>query len=574
MQGILSGKGVVYFTRRLPQLNVANVVLLCAATVTVAMVLYPLVILVLSSFQIERLGQPTVFTLDNYARLFTNPRLLGALRTTLIMALGTSLLATFFGVSLAWITARTDSLWAQELEPLILMPFYLSPLVGAISWTYLASPNNGSVNVFLTWLLGLEKGPFNIYSLGGIIWVMGLFFTPYMYLFTIGSLRKMDPSLEESARISGCGLLGTTLRITLPLATPSVLFGFSLTLITGFGMFGVPAVLGIPANIDVLSTLIYETVALEIPNYNMAATYGMIMIALTLLTLVVQRKVISPRQFTTVTGKGYRPGIIKLGRWRCATFAFSLFYLAVAVVLPLLVLGMVSVSRYWDGTFDLSRITLNNYWWVLFNEPLTQRAIWNSLFLSTVTATFVILLGFLIAYIVYRTRVFGRGALDFIATFPAGVPGLVIAMGVLVAYISTPIYGTIWILMLAYATRFLPVGLKSVSGVLMSIGPELEQSARVCGASWMYTAWAINFPLMKSGLIAGWMLLLLIFMREFNTSILLFSPGTEVMSVAMYYMLENSPPVHLAAFAMIQTLIMLIMVVFVRKVAGPDTGTF
>jgi iron(III) transport system permease protein len=421
------------------------------------------------------------------------------------------------------------------------------------------------INVFLARLLGLDP-PFNIYSTGGIIWVMGLFFTPYMYLFSIGSLRKMDPSLEESARISGCGVLGTTMRITLPLATPGILFGFSLTFITSFGFFGVPAVLGMPAKIEVLATLIYETLEVDMPDYNMAATYGMIMLGMTLIAVVVQRKVILPRQFTTVTGKGYRPASIDLGRWRYVAFAYNLFYLMMAVVLPLLALVLVSISRNWYGYFDPGMFTLDNFRWVLFEFPLTRRAIANSFFLATVGATLLVVLTFVVAHIIHRSEAAGRGALDLLVTFPIGVPGIIIAMGVLVAYIRTPLYGTIWILMLGYATRFLPVGLKNVSAVLLSIGPELEESARVSGASWLRTAWSVSVPLMKSGLVAGWLLLLLIFMRELNTSILLFSPGNEVISVALYTMVENNSPVQLAAFAVIQTILLLIVVSFARIV--------
>ncbi|MFQ5896450.1 MAG: ABC transporter permease [Nitrospinota bacterium] len=398
--------------------------------------------------------------------------------------------------------------------------------------------------------------------------MIGLFYTPYMYLFTIGSLRKMDPALEESARVAGCGVLATTLRVTLPLALPGILFGFSLTLITSAGFFGVPAALGLPAKVDVLATLIYETVEQETPDFNMAATFAMIIFALTILTLVVQRKVILPREFTTVTGRGYRPAIIKLGRWRYVAFAYNLCYLVAAVGLPLTALLLVSVSENWYGSFDPSLLTLENYRWVLFGFPLTKNAIGNSLFLALVGATLAILLAFVLATIIYRTKAPARGAVDFLASFPIGVPGIVIAMGILVAYIRTPVYATIWILVLAYVTRFLPVGLKSVSAVMLAIGPELEESSRVCGASWLRTAWSISLPLMKSGFLAGWLILFLIFMRELNTSILLFSAGTEVMSVALYILLEDSPPVHVAAYAMVQTLILLGVVLVVRKVAG------
>ncbi len=394
---------------------------------------------------------------------------------------------------------------------------------------------------------------------------MGLFYAPYMYLFTIGSLQKMDPALEEAARTTGSGILQTTLRVTIPLTTPGILFGLSLTFVTSMGLFGVPAALGIPVRIETLATTIFQVIEADSPDYNMAATLGMIVFIVTIITFFIQKKVLLKRDFTTVTGKGFRPSLIDLGKWRYLTFGFHLLYVLTAVGLPIFALLIVSISEHWLGSIDPSLFTLKHYFYVLFEYPVTQRGIRNSLFLSFVGATGGMAFCFVLAYCVQRMRGALKEALDFVISLPIGMPSIVLAMGVLIAYIKTPLYATIWIIMLAYITRYIPVGVRSVSSVLLSIAKELEDSSTMCGAPWLTTVRRVYIPLLRPGLVAGWLVLFLIFMRELNASILLYTSGSEVMSVILYFLLEDAPAPYIATYSMIQILLLLGIVFLVRR---------
>jgi iron(III) transport system permease protein len=537
------------------------------------LILYPLVTLIQGSFQVaDEWGDSIGYSLKNYARLL-DPRFVTALSNTLIVSVGTCTLAGFLGVTLAWISARTNSFGVRALEPFNLIPFYISPLIGAIAWTYLASPSIGFLNQIWKSTLGISTPLFDIYSLAGIIWVMGLFYAPYMYLFTIGSLQKMDPALEEAARTTGSGILQTTLRVTIPLTTPGILFGLSLTFVTSMGLFGVPAALGIPVKIETLATTIFSVIEADSPDYNMGATLGMIVFVVTLITFFIQRMVLLKREFTTVTGKGFRPSIIDLGKWRYLTFGFHLLYVLTAVGLPIFALFIVSISEHWLGSIDLSRLTFKHYFYILFEYPVTQRGIKNSLFLSFVGATAGLAFCFVLAYSVQRLKGTLKEILDFVISLPIGMPSIVLAMGILIAYIKTPLYATIWIIMLAYITRYIPVGVRSVSSVLLSISQELEDSSTMCGAPWLTTVRRIYLPLLKPGLVAGWLILFLIFMRELNASILLYTSGSEVMSVILYFLLEDAPATYIATYSMIQVVMLLVIVVIVRKISDVGEAT-
>ncbi len=554
-------------------MTLAHVIMAAVAALVCFLVLYPILTVVHGSFQsVDSWGDPTGYSLVNYSRLL-KPRYLTTITNTLIVSTGTCALAGFLGVTLAWISARTNSFGHRYLEPFNLIPFYLSPLIGAIAWTFLASPSIGFLNQFATNVLGFSSPPFNIYSLSGIIWVLGLFYAPYMYLFTIGSLQKMDPALEDAARTAGAGVLETTLRVTLPLTLPGILFGLSLTFVTSMGGFAVPAALGIPVKIDVLASVIFTFVESDSPDFGMGATLGMIIFAFTLITFIVQRRMILRREFTTVTGKGFRPNVVDLGKWRYATFGFHLFFVLTAVAMPILAIFLVSISQLWTGTPDFSNLTLENFHWVLFVYPVTQRGIVNSLFLSFVGATLGMALCFVLAYVVHKLQGKVKSALDLVATLPISMPSIVLAMGILIAYIKTPLYMTIWIVLLAYITRYIPVGVRTVSAVLLSISQELEDSSTICGAPWLTTVRRILFPLLKPGLLAGWLLLFLIFMRELNASILLYSAGNEVMAVVLFFLLEDAPLPQIAAYAMIQTIMILVIVFFVRRLAAVDEET-
>src|SRR6266540_1406770 len=545
------------------RLNAEHLILGASALICCVLVLYPLLILLFSTFRVDIFGQESYWTLENFAFLASGP-IVSATINTMIASIGATLLAGLLGISLAWINCRTNTPGRRVLEPLNLVPFFLSPYVGAIAWTYLAAPRSGLLNNLLR-RLGIDGDPLTPYTLWGMIWVLGLFYVPYMYLFVVAPLRRMDASLEEAARTAGCGILETARRVTLPVVLPAILSGAIIVFVSAAGEFGVPLALVRPTGGETLTTQIF-TLTQDLPaKYNRAAAAGALLAALSLVCVWVQRRIIAPRDFVTVTGKATRPREIELGGWKWAALGFNLLYLLGAVFLPIGALLLAATARTWTGEINPATMTLDHFGYAL-NHPVSTAGIRNSLILSTIGATLGVLLGLALGYAIHRTRARGRGALDFISTVPIGVPGIVLAVGILLAYIRTPLYATLGLLVVGYLSRYMPYGQRNVSSVLLALSPELEQGARVAGLSWLATMRRIVVPLVWPGMVSAWLLLFVIFIRELPISILLYQAGSEVLSVAIWRFVENERATRAAALAVIQVVMLLVAVVLFRRV--------
>ncbi|MBT3432566.1 MAG: iron ABC transporter permease [Nitrospinaceae bacterium] len=539
-------------------------------------VILPLVTLVFSSFFVlDDMGFDTEPGLQNYRELVTDRLIRKAFFNTMIISTGTTILATFLGVSLAWINARTNCPGREKLEPFNLIPFFLSPFVGAIAWHNLAAPKVGLLNNLARDVFGIKGHILNVDNIYGIIWVTGIFFAPLVYLFVIGSLRRMDPSLEDSARTTGAGLFTTTMKITLPLITPAILSGAIIVFVTSAGEFGVPFKLGAPYGVETMTTQIFTKAVGDDANHYMGAAISMVLGFITALFIWIQRRIIAPREYITVTGKGFRPNVIDLGKWRWAAFSFNMLYILVAVILPLACLIIVSFHPVWEGKIIAADLTIINYekavfWWSPKAIESATNGIGNSLILALVGSTIAMVLAIIVSYMIHRTKGMGSKILDFLCVVPIGFPGIILAMGVLVTYIKTPIYATLWILLLGYITRFFPYGQRNISSIMMAISEELDQSSRMAGATWMTTLRRITIPLLKPGIFAGWILLFVIFLRELSISIILYTAGTETLSVGVYYLsnFENEPMT--AALSVAQSLLLLVCIFVFRKIAGRE----
>ena len=556
-----------------------NLITTVVGLIVAVAVFLPLIALVINSFLVlDDLGFDTEWGFQNYREVFQGRVIRKALVNTAIISTGCTILATLLGVSLAWVNARTNCPFREQLEPFNLIPFFLSPFVGAIAWHNLASPKVGMLNNMAKSFFGISFSLFNVNNLWGVIWVTGIFFAPLVYLFVIGSLRRMDPSLEDSARTTGAGLLRTTMTITLPLVTPAILSGAIIVFVTTAGEFGVPFKLSAPFGWETLTTQIFTKAVGDDANHYLGAAMSMVVGVVTAFFIWIQHRIIAPRAYTTVTGKGFRPNLIDLGRWKWLAFGYNVFYVFVAVVLPIICLLFVSLHKIWSGRVIWSELTFWNYqkvlffWWPESIDAATNGII-NSFILAFGGASIAMVLAIIVSYMIHRTKGFGSKLLDFLSVIPIGFPGIVLAMGVLVTYIRTPIYATLWILLLGYITRFFPYGQRNISSIMMAVSEELDQSSRMAGASWFTTLRRITIPLLKPGIFAGWILLFVIFLRELSISIILYSVGTETLSVGVYYLsnFENEPMT--AALSIAQTVALLICVVIFRKVAGKEALT-
>ncbi len=534
-----------------------------------ALVLALVFVVAWQSFLSNGWDHPSFRGFGNYVTTFRKPWVQAAILHTVSVSIGTTAFATVIGVSLAWINARTNVPCRSLLEVVTIVPFFLSPFVGAIAWMYLAAPRVGLLNEFAHAAFGLPLDVLNIYGPGGIVWVQGIFFTPFVYLMTIGTLRRMDPALEEGSRACGCGVWTTTWRITLPLVMPAILSGVIIVFAASAAEFGVPLALGSPYGFETLSTEIFSVLQRTEPRYDMASTMGAVLLAATLILVLFYQRVLRSREFVTVSGKGFRARAVDLKGWRYAALAWNLVYALVAVVLPLLILMIVSLQKVWLGAIDTSDFTASNYRFALFANPGTRSGIEHSLVLAIIGAFLAVALSFIVTRIIYRSRVPGRYWIDTITSIPLGVPAIVLGLGALIVFIRTPLYGTLSVLLLAYIARFIPVGQRSIAGSLLALSPELEESSRACGAGWAKTLTKVTLPLLKPGLAASWMLLFIIFLRELPMSIMLWTSGTEVMSVALYQMLDLATAGEIAAYAIIQAgIILLVLLCFRWTIRG------
>lgn len=543
-------------------LSVEAIVLGLTALLVVFLVMYPLTILLVSTLRVDIFGQASYWTIENFAWLATPP-ILSSIANTIVVSTGATLLATVVGVALAWLSARTNMPGRRVLEPLNLVPFFLSPYVGAIAWTYLTAPRSGLLNNLLR-NVGIANDPLTPYNLGGIVWVLALFFVPYIYLFVVAPLRRMDASLEEAARTAGCNVVQTALKVTLPVVAPGILSGMIIVFVSAAGEFGVPLALGHPTGTETLTTQIFVQTQDLPAKYNRAAAAGLVLAIIALICVWVQRRLVAKRDYVTVSGKSTQPRIVHLGRWRWAALGFNLLYLLFAVILPIGALILVSLHRSWTGEIRPDTMTLDHYAYA-FGHPVAGAGMKNSLILSAAGATLGVILGLFVAYIIYRSKAPGRGALDFISTVPIGVPGIVLALGILLAYIRTPLYATLMILLVGYLSRYMPYGQRNIASVLLALSPELEQSARTAGASWLVTMRRIVAPLVWPGMLSAWVLLFVIYLRELPISILLYTAGQEVFSVAIWRFVENERATRAAALCVLQVVTLLAAVTIFRR---------
>ena len=516
------------------------------------LILFPAVVLMLESVR-DAAGK---WTLAWYVKVYSTPGNYQALVNSLVVGAGSAIFATLLGTLLAWIVARTDTPCRGLLEIAALVPFICPPFIGAMAWTLLGSPNAGLLNQWARKLLGIER-LVNIYSLGGMILVIGLYTAPFVLLIAGGALRSMDASMEEASMMSGAGQAMTTLLVTLPLVAPAILSGAFLALVLALEQFGVPAVLGLPARIPVLTTKIWATISEYPPQYGQGAALCVVLLLLTVVGVLLQRKLLSRRRFTTVTGKGARARQVRLGGFRWVALGFGLAYLMAAMVLPMGVLVLASFRTVWTQQLTWSQLTLGNYGYILLKYPLSRLAMTNSILLGAGGATLAILLAALVSFLCLRARLPGHRTLEQLAMLPLAFPGTVLAYGMLRAWIQPPLvlYGTMYILLAAYIGRYLPYGVQSTSSTLAQIHPELEESSLMSGASWPATFRRITLPLLRSGILAGWILLFVSFLRELSASVLLYTPKQVVLSVALFDLWASGDIGYLSALSVLMIVI-------------------
>ena len=522
--------------------------------------LYPLAMLFYGSVHSTPPGEPGVFHLEGYREMWTAENFRILANTTGIAFLNTTLsMAT--AIFMAWVVARTDTPGRRQFEVLLTLPFFIPPILTAMAWGMLGNEKQGALNLLFQWATGTKYSPLNVYSYGGVIWHMSQYSITFLFLLTVDAFRAMDPSLEEAASMSGASRWKVFFKTTLMLMMPVLSSAFVLSFIRGIEAFESALFFGTPAGIKVITTTIYDSITQRAtPQYQYATSLAFSVMGLMFFLIIVQWHILRGKSYQTVTGKGFQPRLIKLGKWKWAAFAFLALFFFVTTILPVGQLALGSFFKFM-GFYKLNMLTLEHYENVWKHGEL-WRSIFNTLLLGLVGATATMALGTIVAYVTIRTRWHGRKVIEGLAWLPWMMPGVVMGVGLLWAFAflprSIPIYGTIWALLVAYLALGLPLSTRIMSGSYAQLSYDLEECSRVHGASFLQTLLRILVALSWPAFAVGWVLTFFGILRELSASILLYSVGSEVLSVELYKLWTNGQPEEVSVVGLMLVLLVIV----------------
>lgn len=538
------------------QIGGSTIVFTLLIVLLLVIVGYPLVWLFLAS-----LGVPGDFGFGHLARVYSRAQNVEPLVNTLILAMGAGLLSVILGVPLAWATARSDMPFRRTIQALVALAYIMPPYLTALAYIILLGPEAGYLNRPMQALTGMTRGPVNIFSMGGVIFVIAMHVFPFTYFMTHSALRSVDASYEEAGRLLGAGRWAVLRRVYLPLVAPAITGGALLSAIASMALFGPQALLGMPAQVTFLPTRIYGVIGAYPPRWADASALSLTLVALTALGLVLQRAYLERRSYVTVGGRGLRLETIPHGRWKWVLLSVCSLVVFLSSIAPVAVLAIASVSRSWVEGPSATNFTLSNFNEALFTNQIAVRGIVNSFILAIGASIVAVLIGATVAYVDLRTQMRGRRLLDYLAILPLGLPGTVLAVGVLLAFIRPPLilYGTIWILLVAYIARAVPLATRSANATLRQIDVSLEEAARVVGATQLQALRHILLPLARPGLAVAFLLVFIPSLGELSATILLYSSGVETIAVAVFRLNELGQLEVVAALAVFMIAVTLLV---------------
>lgn len=478
-----------------------------------------------------------------------------ALKMSIMIAACVTVTCTFVGTLFAWLVTRTDLPFKETMKVLFTVPFMLPAFIGAIAWKMLLSPRAGYINQFWMELIGTRQPLFNVYGFWGIVIIETMYLFPFVFIQVSGALERMDPTLEESARIAGAGLFTITRKITIPLIMPAVVAGALLVCLYSLSHFGTPAILGTEVGIYTIPTMIYELIHQSAGSFTAiraATVLSVVLVLSAAIILYAQNKVIKSGRFQIIAGKSVRPTVLKLRGLRMPLFIFCCIYLLITVVMPTVTIFLVGFLKTYGVPMTLENMSLENYRYVLFEWKLTKDAIWNSTYLSLSAAFVTMIAGGIISYVLVKLKVRGKWFLEFLGMLPFSLPGTVIALGVILTWsgrFGINIYNTAWIIFVAYIARYMAFSLKSNSAALEQVHDSLVEASRASGATPWQSLRDVVIPLIRPGMVAAFFLIFLPALRELTTSVLLYGPTTRTIGVAIYTLNEDGETVYACALA-------------------------
>jgi len=523
----------------------------------------PVLMLVVGSFS-EGFGTFGNFTVDKYVQAYTDPALTVVLWNTLIFTLGSAAVATLLALFLSYTNTRTNIPFKFFFGIISIVPMMIPHILFAVSWVLLLNPSNGILNRLLTDLFGLKSALFNIYSLPGMILVEGLLDLPIAYLIIAPAMSAFDVSLEESSKVCGASALRTLTRVTLPVLRPAILASVILVIVRCIASFAVPSVIGMPGRIYVLATHIYRIISTGFAaDYGKAAAVGMSALAASILLIYLYRYLTSESgKYVTISGRGFKPALIDLKFSRYPLMGVIGLLSFVLIVLPVMVLFYTSMLPYVmvPTAKAFSQMSWKN-WAEVLRDPISLLALRNSITLGVAGATLGVILSILVSYVIVKVRTTASGILESLSFLSFSFPGIVIGVGFMWFFVRTPLYATIWALLIGYIATYLPYGIRPLSSAFVQIHSHLEESSRVCGASSFATMRRIVIPLLIPGILSGWILMATMFVRELTLSVVLSRPGSEVLAVQILRFAEDGLWGRLSALGIIMIFVSSFLVI-------------
>jgi iron(III) transport system permease protein len=511
------------------------------------------------------------FTLDKYVAAYTDPDLFTVLFQTAVFVAGSATLATVLALFLAYISTRTDMPFRFLFKIIPIVPMMIPHILFSISWVMLLNPSNGILNLILKQIFSVENSPFSIYSLPGMIMVEGLLDLPIAYLIIAPAMASFDVALEESSRVCGAGTFRTLTRITLPVLRPAILAAFILCIIRCLASFAVPSAIGMPGRIYVLATHLYRIVSTGFAaDYGQAAAVGISVLVSSIILIYVYRHFTSASErFVTISGRGYKPTVIELKKAKIPVFIILGILSFVLIVLPVLVLVYISLVPYSmvPSAKAFAAMSLRN-WTAVIKDPVSLLSLKNSLFLGVFGASLGVVLSIFVAYIIVKVRTKSAAFLETLSFLSFSFPGIVIGVGFMWFFVRTPLYATIWALLIGYIATYLPYGIRPLTSAFVQIHNHLEESSLVAGASYLTTFRRIIVPLLTPGIVSGWILMATMFFRELTLSVILSRPGSEVLAVQILRFSEDGQWGKLSALGIIMIAISTLLVALVNFIGN------
>ena len=509
------------------------------------------------------------FTLGGFARAYGDGRMGELIFNSLTFAGGAAVISLVVGTGLAYLNVRTDVPFKGLFFAASMIPLIIPGILYTVAWILLASPRIGLINAAVHPILGAS--PLNVFSLWGMAWVEGLHLSPIVFLLMVAAFRSMDPALEESALMSGASKWTVFRKVTVPLARPAIVAAVLIMVVRSLESFEVPALLGLQNGIYVFTSRIYFTLRTYPPDLSAAGALACGLLLAAVVGVLLSNRLGGSRSFQTVTGKGFRPRRMELGRLRGVMGAGVIGYFILTVAAPLAVLLYSSLLPFYraPSMAAFRSMGLPNYRDLLDMDQAVT-ALRNSVVLGVGTATLVMLFMAVAAWMVIRSRIPGRQLVDHLSFLPLVIPGLVLGLALSFVYLRSPIpiYGTLFILLIAYCTRYMPYGMRYAVTSMQQIAGELEESAQACGASWWATFRRVLLPLLAPGLLAGWVYILVVSFRELSSSFLLYSPGNEVLSILIFEQYVNGEFNVLSALGVVMVLTLVVLVSIAYKLGA------